>query len=773
MSAAAAAATDVNSRWTLAIRAAADQGRPRRAVALYLSSLRSARPCPFALAAVLKSVSRLPAAPPLLSAAAASLHGHLLRLGLLSHPYPRVALAHLYARLPDPSHAHSLLDETTSPARPQTHSLLVSRNSLLASLLRSGDLAAASALFDRMRVRDVVSWNSMVAGLAKAGHLDAAIELFDKMPERNAASWNAVMCGYIAQGNLAKARELFEQMPVRSNVSWITMISGYAKSGDVHAAGELFERMENKKDLYAWNAMIACYAQNGCAREALAAFNRMLKPHVWVMPNEKTFSSVISACSQLGDLRFGLWAESFMGSVGIELDDHLRTALVDLHTKNGQIDRAFDLFRGLGRRDVVSYSAMIVGCGMNGMFKEAVNLFKEMCYAKLGRFIQGSPENLSIDQDIRNCSGGARISLPPPPAAPAESRDEPEQEEGSLAQRVERAASVCAAIRGWMGGGRAVHRGHIFHAVNRLRRRRLHRTALQVMEWIMRERPYKLSELDYSYLLEFTAKVHGIAEAESLFLRIPQEYQNELLYNNLVMACLDLGLIKLAYGRQKTISKILIQMKADGVTPHTSTYNILLKIKANEHNIDGVARVFNDMKRAKIEPNEITFGILAIAHAVARLYTVSQTYVEAIENSMTGTNWSTLEILLILYGYHECMTKIARILDPLQLSSQILDPLQLTTVQFFYMQMTERETAEAKLAMIKLKKTVTVGDCRLAPNCLQALPLSLPCRLEDHVFLDHTFASCFLQFPTKDASICQVPPLCCCCWHSWHHSMSE
>uniref|UniRef100_A0A0E0I7I9 Pentacotripeptide-repeat region of PRORP domain-containing protein n=1 Tax=Oryza nivara TaxID=4536 RepID=A0A0E0I7I9_ORYNI len=384
-----AAAGDVNSTWTLAIRAAADQGRPRRAVALYLSSLRSGRrPCPFALAAVLKSVSRLllPAAHPLLAAAAASIHAHLLRLGLLAHPYPRAALAHLYARLPDPSRAHSLLDET--PPRPPrgragAHSFLVSRNSLLASLLRSGDLAAARALFDRMPVRDVVSWNSMVAGLAKAGHLDAAIELFDKMPERNAASWNAVMCGYIAQGDLAQARELFEQMPVRSNVSWITMISGYAKSGDVHAAGELFERMENKKDLYTWNAMIACYAKNGCAREALAVFNRMLKPHVWVMPNEKTFSSVISACSQLGDLRFGLWAESFMGSVGIELDDHLRTALVDLHTKSGRIDRAFDLFRGLGMRDVVSYSAMIVGCGMNGKFNEAVSLFKEMSDAKI------------------------------------------------------------------------------------------------------------------------------------------------------------------------------------------------------------------------------------------------------------------------------------------------------------------------------------------------------------------------------------------------------
>ncbi|CAN6276298.1 unnamed protein product [Urochloa humidicola] len=137
------------------------------------------------------------------------------------------------------------------------------------------------------------------------------------------------------------------------------------------------------KDLYAWNSMIACYAQNGCAREALGIFNQMLKPHVWVLPNEKTFSSVISACSQLGDLRFGLWVESFMGSVGVELDDHLRTALVDLYTKSGRMDRAFDLFRGLRTRDLVSYSAMIVGCGMHGKLSEAVGLFKEMSDSRI------------------------------------------------------------------------------------------------------------------------------------------------------------------------------------------------------------------------------------------------------------------------------------------------------------------------------------------------------------------------------------------------------
>ncbi|XP_019052694.1 PREDICTED: pentatricopeptide repeat-containing protein At1g07590, mitochondrial isoform X2 [Nelumbo nucifera] len=199
------------------------------------------------------------------------------------------------------------------------------------------------------------------------------------------------------------------------------------------------------------------------------------------------------------------------------------------------------------------------------------------------------------------------------------------------------------------------------------------------MEWVIRERPYKLKELDYSYLLEFTIKLHGISHGEKLFSRIPSEFRNELLYNNLVIACLDKGVIRLslAYmkkmrelghpisplvfnrliilhsspGRKKVIPRILTQMKADGVTPHVSTYNILLKIEANQQNIEGLVKVFEEMKRAKVEPNEITYCILATAHAVARLYTVAEAYVEAVEKSKTGNNWSTFDVLLILYGY--------------------------------------------------------------------------------------------------------------------------
>lgn len=199
------------------------------------------------------------------------------------------------------------------------------------------------------------------------------------------------------------------------------------------------------------------------------------------------------------------------------------------------------------------------------------------------------------------------------------------------------------------------------------------------MEWVIRERPYKPIELDYSYLLEFTMKYHGVAQAEALFSRIPSEFQNELLYNNLVLGCLEKGLIRLSLAymkkmrelghsisylafnrliilhsspsRRKAIRKILIQMKADKVVRHVSTFNILMKIEANDHNIEGLVKVFGDMKRMMVEPNEISYCILAVSHAVARLYTACEAYVEMVKKHMTGDNWSTLDMLVILYGY--------------------------------------------------------------------------------------------------------------------------
>ncbi|KAF5180295.1 Pentatricopeptide repeat-containing protein [Thalictrum thalictroides] len=80
------------------------------------------------------------------------------------------------------------------------------------------------------------------------------------------------------------------------------MISGYSKCGNVDSARKLFDSFR-EKDLVSWNAMIACYTQNSRPKEAFQLFHEMRKPDVNIQPDEMTFSCVISACSQLGDLK--------------------------------------------------------------------------------------------------------------------------------------------------------------------------------------------------------------------------------------------------------------------------------------------------------------------------------------------------------------------------------------------------------------------------------------------------------------------------------------
>ncbi|WOK95327.1 pentatricopeptide repeat-containing protein [Canna indica] len=360
-----------SSSWTQAIRSANDLGRSRRALSLYVDMLRSGcRPDPFAIAVALKACARISA-----KFVAVTIHGQLHKLGFHSHIYPQTSLADLYSKIDGMEAARKVFN-----GMPVKN--VVSWNSILSMYLRAGELEAARRLFDEMPVRDIVSWNSIISGYAKAGDMDSAAELFDCMPERNFASWNGMISGYINRGDIGMARELFDEMPIRNNVSLIAMISGYTKCGDVVSARKIFDQME-KKDLYAWNAMIACYAQNGCPREAIQSFNRMRKLDSGVEPDEMTFSSVISACSHLGNLRFGLWIEEYIRLMGIELDDHLSTALIDLYSKCGGIDRALELFGELRKRDLVSYSAMILGCGINGRANESVRLFQEMLDEKI------------------------------------------------------------------------------------------------------------------------------------------------------------------------------------------------------------------------------------------------------------------------------------------------------------------------------------------------------------------------------------------------------
>ncbi|KAL4271310.1 hypothetical protein GQ457_13G021180 [Hibiscus cannabinus] len=220
--------------------------------------------------------------------------------------------------------------------------------------------------------------------------MDTTKRVFNEMPEKNVVSWNYILSCHLKAGNLGEAWRVFDEMPKKDVISWITMIAGYTKCGDIKSARELFDKMSERDDL-AFNVMISCYAQHNQPKEALNLFGEMLKSGTDIQPDGVTLASVISACSQLRELRFGSWIESYINKHVLQMDDHMVTALIDLYSKCGNVDKAFNLFNGLSKKDV-SYSVMIAGCAIKVKVDDAIKLLQKMGDGLGGHALDGCGE---------------------------------------------------------------------------------------------------------------------------------------------------------------------------------------------------------------------------------------------------------------------------------------------------------------------------------------------------------------------------------------------
>ncbi|CAL5339663.1 unnamed protein product [Camellia sinensis] len=333
---------DLEPLLSISIRFLSQHSQFREAFSLYVQMQRFGLcPSSFAMSSSLKACARIG-----YGIGGISIHGQVHKFGFCGVVYVQTALVDFYSKLGSMGVARKVFNEMVEKN-------VVSWNSMLSGFLKSGDLAMAHSVFDEMPDKDVVSWNSMISGYGKEGKMEQACALFRLMPERYIASWNAMISGYGDCGKIELARSFFDAMPRRNNVSWITIISGYSKSGDVESAWEVFDQM-GEKDVLLYNSIIACYAQNSRSKEARQLFNKMLEPNVNIQTDKMMFASVISACSQLGDLIFVSWIEAYMNQLGIGMDYHLATALIDLYAKCGIVDKAYNLFRP----DTTGVSAM-------------------------------------------------------------------------------------------------------------------------------------------------------------------------------------------------------------------------------------------------------------------------------------------------------------------------------------------------------------------------------------------------------------------------------
>ncbi|KAL4295038.1 hypothetical protein AHAS_Ahas18G0288100 [Arachis hypogaea] len=180
------------------------------------------------------------------------------------------------------------------------------------------------------------------------------------------------------------------------------LIGAYGFRGSIQFAVKVFDEMPHR-DLVSWSSLISCLARNGMPTEALGVFRQMQVQECGLKLDEVVMLSVVSAVSSLGALELGIWVHGFILRSGIDVGVLLGTALVDMYSRCGSIDRAVKVFDEMPHRNVVTWTTLISGFAVHGRSREALEAFHRMRESGL------KPDRIAFSGALVACSHGGLV----------------------------------------------------------------------------------------------------------------------------------------------------------------------------------------------------------------------------------------------------------------------------------------------------------------------------------------------------------------------------
>ncbi|CAA7401912.1 unnamed protein product [Spirodela intermedia] len=305
---------------------------------------------------------------------------------------------------PDEICCCSVLRATSSMAwGKQVHSLVVKSGlvvflpvagALLTMYSKCGSLCDSKEFFREMPEKDGIAWTSMIAGLAEHGRADEALDLFREMMVMMSETTTATAVAELDETTLsyavtacAELRNLVGGKEAHGRAIRLgfgedaavvaALISMYSKCGALSAAAGVFRTADHKnQNQLAWSAMVAGYARNGAAGEALSTFIGMLAAGLGA--DHFACSAAAAAAGELCKPAAGKQLHALATKTGTISDLSVGSAVVAMYAACGSIQDSRRAFDQVTEPDVVACTAMIDGYSKNGRAEEALRIFDQM-----------------------------------------------------------------------------------------------------------------------------------------------------------------------------------------------------------------------------------------------------------------------------------------------------------------------------------------------------------------------------------------------------------
>lgn len=335
-----------------------------------------------------------------LSVEGRKVHAAAVKTGFRWDAYTACSLMEMYTMLGRADSARRVFDEM--PQR-----FLVLWNMMMRCYIRCGRFTAAVALAVQMEsggaTPDRVTLVTAVTACSRAGDLNLGRRIHSYMDGVFGFSLpvaNALLDMYTKNGYLEEAVKMFEQMPERNIISWTILVSGYGIAGQLDKARVFFYQC-TQKDLILWTSMINACVQHGSFEEALILFRDMQLQRV--EPDKFTVVTLLTCCANIGALDQGEWIHQYAESRNMKIDAVLGTALIEMYSKCGHVDKSLQIFGRMQGKDAAAWTAIICGLATNGQASKALELFEEMQRSKT------KPDGITFIGVLSACCHGGLV----------------------------------------------------------------------------------------------------------------------------------------------------------------------------------------------------------------------------------------------------------------------------------------------------------------------------------------------------------------------------